>query len=74
MKHLAISITTRDHIGFPVVTTTIHYEGPREETLCGHDTVGDNMSDEKWDQAVPTTKRVNCPHCIQFRDHVLGRI
>ncbi len=58
----------------------VHYDGPQHfngMALCGQDIIGDRMesggSVEEWTEAVPTTCRVNCPHCLAIVRHVRGR-
>lgn len=47
----------------------VHYDGPGLvgwATLCGHV----DRNDYTW---VSTTKRANCPGCLDVRKHVTGR-
>lgn len=52
----------------------VHYDSPVGDStaLCGQDIVGDDCCGDVWDEAKPTTKRVNCEDCIMIRDHVRG--
>ena len=57
----------------------VHYDGPMAfngMALCGQDILGDDIGEGKsdtWGEAVPTRRRVNCPHCLAIVAHVRGR-
>lgn len=50
----------------------IHFDSPiiGDFALCGQDIVGDNIDGDKWDEAKPTDKKVNCDNCLAIYEYV----
>lgn len=64
-----IATGIKDPVDRETERTLVHYDGPSLvgwQTLCGHV----DRSDYTW---ISTTRRANCPGCLDVRKHVTGR-